>query len=48
MFRIRRVYDDATPGNRDAILQVQEILRTQFPGLSKRDISNCRINCATP
>ena len=39
MFRIRRVYDDVTPLNREAISQVQEILRTQFPGLSRRDIS---------
>jgi acetoin utilization deacetylase AcuC-like enzyme len=39
MFRIRRVYDDATPTNRDAIAQVQEILPVQFPGLSKREIA---------
>ena len=38
MFRIRRVYDDVTPLNREAISQVREILRTQFPGLSRRDI----------
>jgi len=38
MFRIRRVYDDITPANQDAIVQVQDILRTQFPLLSKRDI----------
>jgi len=39
MFRIRRVYDDITPTNKEAIAQVQEILRTQFPLLSKRDIA---------
>jgi acetoin utilization deacetylase AcuC-like enzyme/GNAT superfamily N-acetyltransferase len=39
MFRIRRVYDDITPANKDAIAEVQNILRTQFPGLSKRDIT---------
>ena len=39
MFRIRRVYDDITPANEEAIAQVQNILRTQFPGLSKRDIA---------
>jgi acetoin utilization deacetylase AcuC-like enzyme len=38
MFRIRRVYDDITPANQDAIAQVQEILRVQFPLLSRRDI----------
>jgi acetoin utilization deacetylase AcuC-like enzyme/GNAT superfamily N-acetyltransferase len=40
MFRIRRVHDDITPANKEAIEQVQEILRTQFPLLSKRDINN--------
>jgi acetoin utilization deacetylase AcuC-like enzyme/GNAT superfamily N-acetyltransferase len=39
MFRIRRVYDDITPANKEAIALVQEILRTQFPALSKRDIA---------
>jgi acetoin utilization deacetylase AcuC-like enzyme/GNAT superfamily N-acetyltransferase len=39
MFRIRRVYDDITPLNKEAIAQVQEILRTQFPLLSRRDIA---------
>jgi acetoin utilization deacetylase AcuC-like enzyme/GNAT superfamily N-acetyltransferase len=39
MFRIRRVYDDITPANQEAITQVQEILRTQFPLISKRDIN---------
>ena len=38
MFRIRRVYDDITPANQDAIAQVLEILRVQFPLLSKREI----------
>ncbi len=39
MFRIRRVYDDITSANKEAITQVQEILRTQFPLVSKRDIN---------
>jgi acetoin utilization deacetylase AcuC-like enzyme len=38
MFRIRRVYDDVTPANKDAIDQVQNILRTQFPLLSRREL----------
>jgi acetoin utilization deacetylase AcuC-like enzyme/GNAT superfamily N-acetyltransferase len=38
MFRIRRVYDDITPANQDAIAAVQDILRAQFPRLSKRNI----------
>ncbi len=39
MFRIRRVYDAVMPVNLDAILQVQHILRTQFPALSEKEIS---------
>jgi len=39
MFRIRRVYDDITPANKEAIAQVQEILRTQFPSLSKKAVN---------
>ncbi|WP_455208941.1 GNAT family N-acetyltransferase [Kaarinaea lacus] len=31
MFRIRKIFDDVSPGNRAAIDQVLEILRTQFP-----------------
>ncbi len=38
MFRIRRVYDDITPANQDAIAEVLKILREQFPGLSWREI----------
>jgi len=39
MFRIRRVYDDTLPGDKAAISQVQNILRVQFPELSRRDIA---------
>ncbi|NQT31658.1 MAG: histone deacetylase family protein [Deltaproteobacteria bacterium] len=39
MFRIRRVHDDITPANKEAIVQVQEILRTQFHLLSRWDIA---------
>ena len=39
MFRIRRVYDDITPANKDAITEVQNILRAQFPRLLKRTVA---------
>lgn len=38
MFAIRRVYDCSIPSDRDAVAQVQEILRGQFPLLSEEDI----------
>jgi acetoin utilization deacetylase AcuC-like enzyme len=38
MFRIWRVHDDVLPINREAIRQVQEILRAQFPLLPEQDI----------
>jgi hypothetical protein len=39
MFRIRRVYDDITTANKEAITQAQDILGTQIPGLLKNDIA---------
>jgi GNAT superfamily N-acetyltransferase len=38
MFRIRKIYDDTAPANQDAIVQVQAILRAQFPALKTREI----------
>ena len=38
MFRIHRIYDDSTPADKDAIVQVQEIMQIQFPEISKSDI----------
>ncbi len=38
MFAIRRVYDCSIPSDQDAVAQVQEILRTQFPLLDGEDI----------
>lgn len=38
MFRIRRVYDDSIPIDRDAVSQVQTILRSQFSGLPESDV----------
>ena len=39
MFRIRRVYDDITPGDKEAVAEAQRILWAQFPVLSKKDIA---------
>ena len=38
MFRIRRIYDNTIPSNREAISQVQHILKTQFHELSEQEI----------
>lgn len=38
MFRIRRIYDDSLPLDRNAIEKVQKILRDQFPTLSEKSI----------
>jgi len=38
MFRIRRIYDDVTPEDKEAIRYAQEILGDQFPGLNKHEI----------
>ncbi|MBN2372893.1 histone deacetylase family protein [bacterium] len=39
MFRIRRIYDDIFPINKEAVTQVQTILRDQFFELSEDDIA---------
>ena len=39
MFRIRRVYDDITPANQEAIAEIQDILRAQFPSLLKSTVA---------
>lgn len=38
MLRIYRIYDDILPMHREAIRQVQEILRAQFSGLAEKEI----------
>ena len=38
MFRIRRIYDDTLPINKDAIAQIEQILRQQFNDLSEAEI----------
>jgi acetoin utilization deacetylase AcuC-like enzyme/GNAT superfamily N-acetyltransferase len=40
MFKIRKIYDDVSPGNRAAIDQVLEILRTQFPNTRPIEFKN--------
>jgi len=39
MFRIRRIYSDILPVNREAIRQVQSILLDQFPEMRKEEIA---------
>jgi len=39
MLRIRKIYDDVSPANRDAIRQVAEIMRNQFPLTSEADLA---------
>jgi acetoin utilization deacetylase AcuC-like enzyme/GNAT superfamily N-acetyltransferase len=39
MFRIRRIYDDVVPINKDAISEVQGILLAQFPGISAEEVA---------
>jgi len=40
MFRIRRILDDTTPANREALDQVQALLREQFPAVDPSDIAH--------
>ncbi|OGO24928.1 MAG: histone deacetylase [Chloroflexi bacterium RBG_16_50_9] len=39
MFRIRRVYDDVIPEDKEAITRAQEILKAQFPKLSPKEVA---------
>lgn len=48
MFRIRRVYDDVLPHNREAIDQVEGILWAQFPALAEKDIAKLRQQLRNP
>lgn len=40
MFKIRRIYDDVAPEDREGIRRAQEILKTQFPGLDRKEIAD--------
>ncbi len=48
MFRIRRIYDDAVPANREAIRQVGEIFRAQFPAARTADIESLAEHLRNP
>lgn len=48
MFRIRRIYDDHSPANKQAVAQIQEILRRQFSGLAAEDIEKLPQQLADP
>ena len=39
MFRIRRIFDTWLPVNRQALSQVQQILRSQFPDLAEAEVA---------
>ncbi len=48
MFRIRKVYDAATPQNRERLAQVQAILRAQFPGITEAQVRKLPEQLANP
>ena len=48
MFRIRRIYDDTLPRDREAIAQVQAILRSQFAGLDEQDVAKLPLQLSNP
>lgn len=48
MFRIRRIYDTTLAIDRDAIVQVQAILKRQFSGLADSDIASLARKLADP
>lgn len=48
MFRIRRIYDDTLPRDREVISQVQAILRSRFAGLDERDVAKLPLQLSDP
>ena len=48
MFRIRRIYDDTLPRDREAVVQVQAILRSQFAALDENDIAKLPLQLRNP
>ena len=48
MFRIRRIYDNLRRVDRQAMTQVQDIMRSSFPTWQKRTWRPCHGCCAIP
>ncbi|WP_372807706.1 histone deacetylase family protein [Pontiella sp.] len=48
MFRIRKIYDDASAANRHAIAQVQSIIRKQFPTARREDLEKIPLQLHDP
>ncbi len=48
MFRIRPIHDDLHPQNREALAEVEKILRLQFPGLDEDEIGAVRAQLLNP
>ncbi|MGE4297395.1 MAG: histone deacetylase family protein [Desulfovibrionaceae bacterium] len=48
MFRIRRVFDDLLPVDRQAIAQVQDILARQFPLIAPKEVRDIPANLRDP
>lgn len=48
MFRIRRIYDDVTPEDKEAIRHAQEILKSQFPELHRKEIVELPLRLRNP
>ncbi|HEY1078175.1 MAG TPA: histone deacetylase family protein [Fontimonas sp.] len=48
MLRIRKIHDGLTPANRDALEQVRDILRTQFPTTRPQDVEKLSLQLHDP
>lgn len=48
MFRIRRIYDDVILEDKEAIRHAQDILKSQFPGLHRKEIVELPLRLRNP
>jgi len=48
LFRVRRIFDDLLPVDRESLLQVQEIMAEQFPEIRSSEISGLSAKLRTP